>query len=471
MANFTDPTQQLAEQKEAMGLPADVQGQLNQAMLRQALAQAMLQRGMQMPEGQTIATGAGAPNRYVKPSAFQYLASLANTAAGASGIGKSQSDITGIMQQFQQAQQQETAQNQATALAHNQIPGASPITNPGQLPPNLQGGYFAELSQLDQASRFPENRARAIKEAGVAADLGKAQASEAGQTQRAVFGAAAPRATVGSVVGASNETPLGGAAPLQAPTAPTPGSDIKPIGMGLFYDHIRDKIFKINPTTNQVEPVAEETLQGKQALAYQQARQEGQLEVAKDKGLQQSFDENQNDATMMQHLQDAQKLLGYVHTGWGTNEFVKFSAAAKRLGIDLGQNPAPVEALRGLMTPLIGQTIHAEGVSGRLSSAVKNAFDNNPGNVDRQKPAIDAALQRAIADIQSQFKVHNQLVDQTAGILKGSVADPRTVTRFRLTPENTARTPLPVESIFEPPTYDFTKAAPFPRAATGTVTH
>jgi hypothetical protein len=213
MANFTDPTQQLAEGKEAAGLPAEFQGQLNQAMLRQALAQAMLQRGLQMPEGQTIQTGGGAPNRYVPPSAFQYLASLANVAGGASGLGKSQADITGVMQQFQNAQQDETKGIQANALSH-WAPAGQPVSDPAQLPDNMKAGYFAELAQRSAQSRFPEIRANAIKYAQIGAELGKEQMGQAGQTGRQLQGAVLAGSSPQSINATAAGTPFGQPAPV-----------------------------------------------------------------------------------------------------------------------------------------------------------------------------------------------------------------------------------------------------------------
>jgi hypothetical protein len=206
MANFTDPTQQLAEQKEAAGLPAEFQGQLNQALLRQALAQALLQRGMQVPEGQTIQTGAGAPNRYVKPSPFQYLASIANLGAGASGLGQAQSDIMGTMQRFQGAQQQSTANLQNQALVNI---GAAPGTDPSSLPGNLSARYYANLAQLEQQSIFPEARANSIKHAQIAAELGKEQISQQGQTGRQAQGAVLAGSSPQSINEAYRLTPFG----------------------------------------------------------------------------------------------------------------------------------------------------------------------------------------------------------------------------------------------------------------------
>ncbi len=96
-------------------LPAGTQYGIDQAMMKKALAQALIAKGSQQPQGQTIQTGGGAPNRYVAPSITQHLSDMASMYVGANALSGSMRDMANVMQSYQAANN-DVEQRAAAAL-------------------------------------------------------------------------------------------------------------------------------------------------------------------------------------------------------------------------------------------------------------------------------------------------------------------------------------------------------------------
>jgi hypothetical protein len=106
-------------------LPAQYQTALDTVGLKKALAQALLARGMQQRTGQTIETGGGAPNRYVRPALTQNLSDLASTLVGSKMIGESQQDLFRVMQKYQ-ADRAQKVQEYMGGVGNPTVPGPAP---------------------------------------------------------------------------------------------------------------------------------------------------------------------------------------------------------------------------------------------------------------------------------------------------------------------------------------------------------
>jgi hypothetical protein len=84
------------------GLPPEILGQQQALTRQQQMAQALMQQGMQQPQGQMVS------GRYVAPSIFQYAAPLAQLYVGQKIAEKSDKQLLDLAEQLRKGKDQET---------------------------------------------------------------------------------------------------------------------------------------------------------------------------------------------------------------------------------------------------------------------------------------------------------------------------------------------------------------------------
>jgi hypothetical protein len=171
-----------------MGVPAEYQADLSKAMLKKALAQALLQKGMEQPQGQQLQGANGVPGLYVKSSPLQFLSGMASTLAGAKALGSANTDLTTISARMQGKENEILTQAQ-DQFSQGDVQGATHT-----LASNMQ---YPNVAKALQTMQEAQTRLRVVGQ------------QQSGENQRALLGVASPMVTAQSAVDAANNTPLG----------------------------------------------------------------------------------------------------------------------------------------------------------------------------------------------------------------------------------------------------------------------
>jgi hypothetical protein len=389
MAGYANPQEQAAEQKVVAGLPADVQTGLNTALLRQALAQSMLQRGMQPLEGHTIQTGGGAPNFYVRPSALQGLAGLANTALGANALAKSQSDIGDIMRGYQgklnktsaeSAQQLGGTPNATSSSGGSSLPSSASIVQS----PGLTSDQVIQAFQTKKGSGIPQEMADADKLIPLISSLRDAEIKSetekqltesrlANERNLATYKPGADIATPESLTKAANASGVS-KTPLQAPGQPS-------------MQMVNGVLTALDPHTNKPYSIAENPL----PTAMTRRVQEAQLGIV-DKRMtvaetsQDQAIEAGNAAAMGKALQE---IIPKAKLGPAAMPRAEIARWQSLLGFPLPPNATYTQLAHRMALDLISAAKKETGLQGRLTQQEANWFREATGaNLDITAPAL-----------------------------------------------------------------------------------
>lgn len=291
-------------------LPAGTQYGIDQAMLQRALAQAMLARGQQLPEGQTVVTGAGAPNRYVKPAWSQVAASLANTGLGAAAMGQSYKSLYDAMQKYQG----DVNATQGGAAGMLGGGASAPSAQLGGLPAGVTSDQAIAAYQRMKSSGIPATMAEADKLLPFIADLRMNESKMAteqamnrarieAENARAVAAPGAAVATAPSKVEAAKASGLPGVSSLQPPVMLPPSG---PAGPGTSFNPQLGTLTTQEQSTGAVSQnttaLPPELIRQQQAAALQQVN-------AHDKEAEEGQDAAISSAHMVNIARAGQQLL------------------------------------------------------------------------------------------------------------------------------------------------------------------
>lgn len=201
-------------------LPYQTQYGLDQAGIKRQLAQVLLQKGLQQPQGQTIVTGANTPNVYVKPSIIQNAANIAQEVLGARMLGDSANDMRNVMQGYQDFHNAENKKlsdilDPAAAVAGSGTAVAQPV--PGDLSSPI--AQMRALYRQAATSYDPQTSAKKDEYLAKLNDLVRQQSINQTEQQNVRVKGAQEGASAESKVDAANTA---GAAPLM-PNPPLPG--------------------------------------------------------------------------------------------------------------------------------------------------------------------------------------------------------------------------------------------------------
>jgi len=430
-------------QQQVTQLPADVQFGLDQAALQRALAQALLQRGMQVPEGQTIQTGGGAPNHYVKPSAFQYLASLANTAAGASGLGASNANLRDIMQKYQG--QQNAAQSAAAqtlgggpTLQNASIPQGQPTGQAPQspIPTGLTSDQALASYKQMKASGIPATMAEADKLLPLIGELRNRETANAAENARSVYGEGAKVATPAGLVANANNTGLAGGN-LQAP-----GESQTRMQNGVLE--------RLNPRTNVWEPVAENPL----STMMTRKVQETQMGIIQDR--LKAAESGQGDAISAGNLaatgKALQEIIPKAQLGPQALQRAELQRWGALLGFPLPQGTTYTQLAHQLSLSFIGMAKGTAGFQGRLSTQEANWLrEANASNLDVTNPAFMQIAHNAEIYGNTQVATHNKRMQNFEGHARAQglsgTFTPYSVTPDMIAPIGTGESFLPQPTV------------------------
>lgn len=129
-----NPSQQYATNApQVTQLPMQYQQGIDASMLKRQLAAMLMQRGMQSPQGQTVVTGDGAPNRFVRSSPWEHLSGLAQTILGGKMMAGAQQELMATANDYQ-TQHRLAAEDEARAAGPAAYAAMSGKAQPAPLP-------------------------------------------------------------------------------------------------------------------------------------------------------------------------------------------------------------------------------------------------------------------------------------------------------------------------------------------------
>jgi hypothetical protein len=376
-------------------LPPGVQYGIDQSMLQRALAQAMLQRGMQTPEGQTIVTGAGAPNRYVRPNIMQNLAQVANTAAGVRMLGGANKSLADIMREYQgqvNAAQQGAAGTLGGGAAQPTPQGQAPAVGSGMTSTQALASY-----QQMKSSGIPAVMAEADKLLPLIGELRKNEASIAAENARTAFGAGAAVAQPQGLVAGANASGIGGGG-LQAPGAPQTSM-------------VNGVLTAQEPHTGKIQAVAENPL----STAMTKKVQDTQMSI---------IGKRVEDAEKAQ--QDAIGAGNLAATGRALREIIPKAALGPQameraelqrwsglLGFTLPESTTYTQLAHQLALGFLGAAKATSGFQGRLSTQEASWLREASGqNLDITNPALMTMAHNAEMYGLTSVANHNRKMQQ-----------------------------------------------------------
>ena len=378
-------------------LPAQYQTAIDASMMRRALAQALLARGMQQRTGQTIETGGGAPNRYIRPSITQNLSDLASTVLGGMQLKQSQSELTGAMQNYQQGLHKELATVADTTAA------GSPSTGPdGGTPPNVAPGGSAlvpqaksdiDLGSADAKARWKaallspypvvQQQAKDLYDRYV--DLARQEGILKNEQAIAGFKEAATNATVESKVAAAKGSGGMDSGQLQPPPplegGKPPSSVVGVTDPGTGFTPNR------NPSTGAVsleaglEPKLAQELQTKQLTALNDSYAD----------MNKNWGNVRGQATMGAVADAFVNLVrsGKVNTGALATERAEVDQFAPLVGHAVAPGTTYTQIARELALKFLGAAKGDSGFATRMSTQEAGWLkDVNGSNLDLQSPAL-----------------------------------------------------------------------------------
>jgi hypothetical protein len=404
---------------QQLALPPQYQVPLDTAMLKKAIAQALISRGGQMPQGQTIVTGAGAPNRYVRPALTQNLGTVADTYLGGKMLNQALEQLGGTMSKYQ-ADHQSAIQDALAPFVSGggtptpapaaDGPGAStpsvmsgaaglPVTSPGPAPqtpmdshPSVTADMAIRTYRKLASSIFPDQREAAAKLIPLIGELQKNESDLALRAKTSAFEAGKGSATADSIVA---NAPTLNAAGLKAPPkiGGSPGSDsgdphITNLAPGMSMDDRTGLISTQNPQSGAIS--------SQEGLPGQLAKQTNQKLLDNAANEFEALRKDNPDA--MESGMTAAKARAYIalvdsgllNTGLG----VVTKQNAQQLGALFGGSPPPIgtsltKVAQQLALSFLGAGHESSGVGAIRSTKEFQAFmDTSGATMNAPPPAL-----------------------------------------------------------------------------------
>lgn len=402
-------------------LPPDTQYGLDTAMLHRAIAQAMMQKGMQPLEGQTVVTGAGAPNHYVKPAITQQLASLANTGLGAAGMGQSMQEMLRAMQGYQ-GRVNQTEGNASGALSGSQ-PTGQPSATLGGAAPQPAAPLSQQLTAAYQAkinSGIPAMITEAQKLIPAIVEARNNENNIAKDKAVAAYGAGASVAQPGGLVEGANASGVGGA-PLQAPGAPQTSMN-------------NGVLTQVMPHTGQIAAVSENPL----STAMTKKVQDTNMGIITDrlKDAQAGQEDALASGNLAATARALKELVGRAQLGPQALERAELQRWGGMLGFPIPEGTTYSQLAHSMAMSLVSTAKAHAGLQGRISTPEWQKLLSSTGtDLDITAPALSQLTQNA--EMQGNMGVanHNRRMTLFANHAKSNGLSPDIFNAYQVTPD------------------------------------
>ena len=430
MLSFNQPAMP-TNAAQVQQLPSQYQLPLDAAMMKRALAQALLSRGQQQPQGQTIVTGAGAPNVYVKPNITQNLSDLAATLVGAKALGSSMKEMGQVMQGYQQHRQEEV---------DSLLNGAGPSEAP-------QSQRYIQAGTAGMSSNDATVRAQAGEWLKVGAELHKNEQDHVSAQQIAGFTHGAGAAEGPSVIAAAQAPSGMDASRLKPPTAvpvgasTDPNNPQAPVGTGVPGQTLSPQTGLVSTTAPGTGAVS--TAEGLPAKIQQRVVQAQADELlATHKDLSGMWPQMQDVAHNGAVAGAAATLLRSADPKTGA--FALDRAKLMQIGQMFGYGPdvtlSPTQLLHELSLGFLGAAKTDAGFAGRLTDSDLKILRNSSGSdLELQRPVLLRIAENYKAYSDQQVRNFNSRLGEAAQrASRTGIMDPTAFSDKLIQPKNIA---------------------------------